>query len=167
MIEENWDTRRNAAQIASEAPSQREAHETDYGFCAYGDAPPAIGGGTPWFYWFETKQTMLQFLGEHALFLHPPGGLNLATADGAIRRAVTEFGTGDLEALRVQLNRHLKGSSQFSWLGSFKQLRESDHPEAEKIRGEFPAENRTPGETRPVDKNDARAFAEFLVGYGV
>jgi len=74
--------------------------ETDFGFCAYDDAPAAIGGGTPCFFWFATKEEML----------------------GALRRL---------------LNKHLRGSSQFTWIGSFKELCEGDHPAAQELRADF------------------------------
>jgi hypothetical protein len=56
---------------AMEEPAQREPKPTDWGFCAYGDAPPAIGGGMPWFYWFESEKAMLAALREHAAYLNP------------------------------------------------------------------------------------------------
>ena len=173
MVDVNWDERRNLAAEAALDPAEREAVETDFGFRVCNDAPAAFGGGTTWFYWFETRRELLAFLGEHSILMNPAGfldhgeGNNLAVADAAIKRAVTEVGVGDLEPVRVVLNKHLKGSSQFSWLGSFTELREGDHPEAKNVRGEFREENEMPGGTGPIDRKDTEAFAEFLAAYGV
>jgi hypothetical protein len=47
---------REEAMLASEAAFDREPSDDDWGFCAYGDAPAAIGGGVQAFHWFETKK---------------------------------------------------------------------------------------------------------------
>lgn len=173
MIDSDLDACRILAEDAGEEPSHREAQDGDFGFCVYGDGPAALGGGTPWFYWFETKLALLSFLNDHALFLHPVQFLNaakdqsLAKIEEAVRRAISEFGNIDLETLRLRLNEHLKGGSQFSWLGSFESLRESDHPEAKTIRDDFRAHNETPEGSSPVNKLEAQAFSEFLLDYGV
>jgi hypothetical protein len=60
-------------------------------------------------------------------------------------------------------------NSQFTWMGSFEDLREGDHPEAIKIRNEFRDEfsdARSSG-TGLIDQNEADAFAEFLSSYGI
>jgi hypothetical protein len=162
----NWNLRKEAAEGAFSEPGQRAALATDYGFCAYGDAPEGIGGGTPWFYWFETKEAMLATLGDHALFLNPPrADLDIVAIDGAIKSITAT--DGDLEAMRSELNKHLKGASQFTWIGSFKELCESEHPKAAEIRSEFRTENDKPSDSSPIQLYEADSFVEFIASYGV
>ena len=99
-------------------PCQRLARAGDYGFCVYGDAPPAIGG-MRFFYWFGAKQVMLDFVRYHAHFLHPSrSDIDLTDIDSALGREIANADPDDLESLRKQLNERLVGSSQFTWIGS-------------------------------------------------
>lgn len=108
---------------AIEEPSSREPRPTDWGFCAYGDASPAIGGGMPWFYWFENEQAMLAALREHAAYLNPPPS-DRSVED--LQSAVADILSFDVrfpdDAVRARLNEALQNASQFEWLGSFEQL---------------------------------------------
>jgi hypothetical protein len=58
------------AQEASQAAIDRQPLDSDWGFCAYGGAPGGIGGGYSAFYWFESREKMLGFIAEHALFMN-------------------------------------------------------------------------------------------------
>lgn len=164
MTHVDWNDREEAANEAFQEPAQRVALKTDYGFCAYGDAPAAIGGGTPWFYWFETEEAMLAALSDHALFLNMPrSNIDLSTMDAAVKARIATAGRGDLEALRCDLNQYLRGASQLIWMGTFKDLCESEHPKAKDFRGEF----RTDATTSPIKLDEMESFAEFIGRYGV
>src|SRR5258706_11810624 len=105
-------------------PCQRLVRPGDFGFCAYGDAPPAIGGGMQFFYWFEDKQAMFDFLRDHGVFLHPArSDIDLSEIDSALGREMENADPNDLESLRKRLNELLVGISQFTWIGSFEELR--------------------------------------------
>jgi hypothetical protein len=69
--------------------------------------------------------------------------------------------------MRCELNRHLKGASQFTWIGSFKELCKSDHPQAAEIRSEFRRENENPSDSSPIQLCETESFVEFLASYGV
>jgi hypothetical protein len=166
MTDVNPDGWSAAASEALMEPAQRKPHEADYGFCVYGDAPAAIGGGTPWFYWFENEATMLRMLSDHAVFLHPAQHID-ATATRALVKDAVIASRGDLEALRGQLNQLLKSVSQFTWIGSFKDLRESEHPAAKQVRGEFRSPQGESSGMRTIEDEDVADFAEFVGSYGI
>lgn len=166
MTDLNIDEWNNTAREALMEPAQREVQEADYGFCVYGDAPAAIGGGSPWFYWFENEERMLQILSDHAVFLHPAQHID-ATATRALVKDAVIASRGDLEELRSQLNQLLKSVSQFTWIGSFKDLRESEHPAAKQIRREFRSQQDESSGIRPIEDEDVADFAGFVGSYGV
>ena len=144
-------------------PGDRVPAVTDFGFCSYDDAPPALGGGFPWFHWFESKSEMLAALNEHSAYLYRPRGeLDLETID-AVVKALIVSADGDLETLRIGLNEKLSGLAQFIWLGSFADLCSSDQSEAKRIRGQFQDD----GQDRPIAAEEVDEFAEFTATYGV
>lgn len=144
-------------------PGDRVPVATDFGFCSYDDAPPALGGGFPWFHWFESKSEMLAVLEEHSAYLHKPRGeLDIVTID-AVVKALIASADGDLQALRKELNEKLSGLAQFIWMGSFADLRSSDQPEAKKFRGAF----RDDVDDAPITADEVDDFAEFTATYGV
>jgi len=73
---------------AIEEAATREPQPTDYGFCAYGDAHPSTGGGSLWFHWFKDKDTLLDFLRKHSLFLYPTSHIDFPSTLGAVSNAV-------------------------------------------------------------------------------
>jgi hypothetical protein len=144
-------------------PGDRVPVQTDFGFCAYDDAPAALGGGFLWFHWFPSKSEMLAALRDHAAFLYKPrGDLDIATID-AVAKGLIAATDGDLEALRCGLNERLVGLAQFTWMGSFEELCGSDHAEAKKVRGEF----REDEDESPITPDEVDDFAEFTASYGV
>jgi hypothetical protein len=140
MAEVDWDARSEAAGSVFMKAAERAPLKTDLGFCAYGDAP--VGGGMPIFHWFATKEDMLKALRGHALFVFPPhSGMDVDTAQLALERATAD--PADLETLQRNLNEHLRGALQFTWMGSFKDLCEGDHPTAQDVRAAFRGTSRT------------------------
>jgi hypothetical protein len=160
--------RRSEAENAMAEPCQRMARPGDYGFCAYGDAPPAIGGGMQFFYWFEDKQATLDFLRDHGVFLHPErSDIDLSETDSGLGREMANADRNDLESLRTQLNELLVGISQIPWIGSFEELRAGSHPEARIVRNHFRSENDQPEDGAAIRDEEIGNFAEFLTMYGV
>jgi hypothetical protein len=152
---------------AIEEPGIREPKPTDWGFCAYGDAPPAIGGGMPWFYWFENEQAMLAALREHAAYLNPPPSDRSAED---LQSAVADILSSDVrfpdDAVRARLNEALQNASQFEWLGSFEQLTKGGGEFEKKIRHEFREDDDKPTD-KAIAAADLGSFAEFTRSYGV
>ena len=62
------------AQEASQAALDRQPLDSDWGFCAYGDAPGGIGGGYSAFYWFESREKNAQFHRRACALHESPSG---------------------------------------------------------------------------------------------
>jgi hypothetical protein len=130
------------AQEASQAALERQPLDSDWGFCAYGDAPGGIGGGYSAFYWFESREKMLGFIAEHALFMNPPrGDLDLAAIQEAVDKIVEAMRCSrirDATAL-PKINKVLRHASKFTWLGTFRSLRQGEMKAARDVLNEFRA----------------------------
>jgi hypothetical protein len=147
----------------------REPLESDWGFCAYGDAPAAIGGGISAFYWFESREEMLTFIAEHALLMNlPRSDLDLNAvwkAVGNIVEAMRNSRISDAAAVN-KLNEKLRHASQFTWLGTFGSLRQGETKEARDVIDEFrDAKDNTPAS--PVSERELEDFREFLREYSI
>ncbi|WP_316219270.1 hypothetical protein [Bradyrhizobium sp. SZCCHNR2026] len=151
-----------------EQAGMRSPSNTDWGFCAYGDAPPAIGGGAPWFYWFEDKRAMLEFLKACAPFINPPrSDLDLSNIISTVRNTIEAGQDRGLDSLRNDLNKLLHGCSQFTWMGSFEELRSGDHPEAVAVRNNFYGSQDEREDGSAIPGTRLTEFVEFLSSYGV
>ena len=140
----------------------------DWGFCAYGDASPAIGGGMQWFYWFNDKAAMFEFLKDCALSLNPPrSDLDLPQLASSVRSAIENGRGRDLEFIRNELNKLLHGCSQFTWMGSFGELKSGDHPEAVAVRNNFHSSREKLDDGSAIPDKDVPEFTEFLNSYGL
>jgi hypothetical protein len=166
MTELEYEARQQAAQEFFAKVFEREVDPTDYGFCAYGDASPAIGGGMPWFYWFESKDAMIAAVRDHGLFLNPPrSDIDLAATQAELDAAL---GTdGSIEELRETLNRCLAGASGFTWIGTFKELCESDSAAAKEVRANFRDSCDKGVDDGPIKSEEMSGFVEMIASYGV
>lgn len=166
MTEIDYDAREEAAQRMTQQAGEREVQPSDYGFCAYGDAPGAIGGGMPWFYWFESKDAMVAALRDHALFLNPPrSDIDLAATQAEVVSLIARC--GDMESLRGDLNKCLVNASQFEWMGTFKELCESDTAFAKEVRSNFRDDTDRGEDSNPVKLDEVPAFIEMIGRYGI
>lgn len=147
---------------------ERSPANGDWGFCAYGDAPPAIGGGMQWFYWFDDKPAMFDFLKSCALFINPPrNDLDLPQLSSSLRSTIEKEIGGDLGSLRHELNSLLDGCSQFTWMGSFEELRSGDHPEVIVVRNNFHSSRDRLEDGSAIPDDELTEFTEFLNSYGL
>jgi hypothetical protein len=163
----DWGARLDAAVEAFMEAAQRVPSGSDYGFCAYADAPTAIGGGIPSFCWFQTREQMLATISDHGLFLNPPrSDVDLAATDAVVKKVVAAH-RRNLEGLPSALNSHLTNASQFIWMGSFRELCESDHPQAKKVRAEFRGHKGIAGDPGTTKSDELASFVEFIGRYGV
>lgn len=70
---------------------------------------------------------------------------------------------GDLEALRLGLNEELRGVAQFTWMGSFSDLCDSDRPQDKEFRSGF----REDGDDSPIRADEFAEFADYFADYGI
>ena len=157
------DCQKKIEQVVTRSPANG-----DWGFCAYGDAPPAIGGGMQWFYWFDDRPTMFDFLKSCALFINPPrSDLDLPQLASSVRSTVEKGIVRDLESFRNKLNNLLHGCSQFTWMGSFEELRSGDQPEAVVVRNNFHSSRDRLEDGSAIPDDELTEFTEFLSSYGL
>ena len=152
--------------------SLAEATSTSWGFFAYGDASPAIGGGVGGFVWLSSKSAVLKFIAE-VLPFSPPGPSNrdhLAVAD-QVASVIAQLKNSeiDLEACRKKLNRVLRSFSQIEWIGTFKDLKGGQSPYARKLILGFRRENNLKVSTKPVAvaRSEISDFKEYLSMCGI
>lgn len=146
---------------------ERVPEPNDWGFCAYGDAAPAIGGGMPWFYWFATEQEMLAAVNQHAAIMHPPRSDLDPTAIQARVVDILAATPGCPDAATIaHLNEALRGCTGFEWFGSFTQLANGDDEFEKQVRDDFRSRNDAEGDG-PIADADLSEFAHFTREYGV
>jgi hypothetical protein len=154
-----------AAQNAQEIALERVPTDVDWGFCAYGDAPPGIGGGLSAFFWFADRGEMLDFIAEHSLFMNPPrSDLDFDVIERALGELVEEMRAGrrDDAAGMSALNKLLRHATQFTWIGTFRSLRKGETKFARQILEEF---HREGDGLTPVSDEGLENFHEFLMHY--
>jgi hypothetical protein len=154
-----------AAQEALQLAFDREPADTDWGFCAYGDAPAAIGGGMSAFCWFASREEMLDFIATHALYMNlPRSDLDLDAIEEALDVLVGRMRDGHLDdaAALPALNELLRHASQFTWLGTFRSLCDGETEAARQILNEF---RRRDSSSVEVGENELGDFRQFLRDY--
>jgi hypothetical protein len=110
---------------------------------------------------------MLATISDHGLFLNPPrSDVDLAATDAVVKKVVAAH-RRNLEGLPSALNSHLTNASQFIWMGSFRELCESDHPQAKKVRAEFRGHKGIAGDPGTIKSDELASFVEFIGRYGV
>ena len=121
-----------------------------------------------WFYWFDDKSGMFDFLKRCALFINPPrSDLDIPQLASSVRSTIEEGEGSDLESVRIQLNTLLRGCSQFTWMGSFEELKSGDHPEAVAVRNNFHSDRDRLEDGSAITDNELNEFTEFLSSYGL
>lgn len=144
---------------------------SSWGFYAYGDAPPAIGGGFGSFVWFSGRAEMLDSIAQ-VLPYSPPGRSDLDWGEVARETSsIVEQMSANLidnETAVSQLNSALVSFSQFEWLGTFGDLLAGDHNYAKNVREGFWSVN-DEGEaesSREIDAPVLNEFKDFLSSWG-
>jgi hypothetical protein len=169
MADDEFEAREAAREAAMTAAFDREPSDSDWGFCAYGDAPAAIGGGMSAFCWFESREEMLTFLAEHALYMNPPrSDLDLGSIQEAVSRIIEAMRCGGIDdaAALPKLNEPLRHASQFTWLGTFLSLRQGETEAARNFLREF-RDLESGASHSPVGNEELERFHEFLRDYCV
>lgn len=148
------------------------ARASSWGFYAYGDASPAIGGGLGAFCWFGSKAAMLKFIVE-VLPYSPPGPSSsdpLAVAE-IVRQVTVAIRAGDidLEKARKKLNKALRSYSQLEWMGTFRDLQSGSGTYARKIIKDFRRAHDLPAMAKPVQvtRSQLPDFKIFISEFGI
>ena len=143
-----------------------------WGFFAYGDGPPAAGGGFVISAWFPERTEMLEFIAQ-VLPYSPPGRSDLDWGEVALKTAnIIEkmiSNQMDDETGITQLNDTLVTFSQLEWMGTFSDLLAGNHSYANYVREEFWS-TYTDGENvsaKEIDNSRLGDFKEFLASWGI
>lgn len=119
------------------------------------------------FYWFASREELLDFVATHALYMNPPrSDLDLDAIEHEIGVLVGLMRDRQLEdaAALLALNKLLRHASQFTWLGTFRSLRDGQTHAARQILEEFRSEEDT---RTNVGDDELEEFRQFLRDYCV
>ncbi|MEA5473347.1 hypothetical protein VB716_03840 [Synechococcus sp. CCY9201] len=142
-----------------------------WGLFAWGDAPPAIGGGVGAFQWFNSLEDVLEFVTD----LSPAGYMTFEEEDwlqlrDTLRKIAKEFQSSPRQSI-TDFNSQLKSLLQIDWIGSFEELLSGDEDFARKVRVSFREDwidQPSPtGSSRGIDSSETNEFIEFLDQYGI
>jgi len=131
------------ANTLTQTTSERDPRAYSWGLFSWGDAPPAIGGGTGCFQWFDSRDELLAFLTEYS----PALCMSLKQEEewigfrDRLRAIAASFEDEPLKSL-VAVNSVLKGLLQIDWIGRFEELCQGQESFCCKVRGWF----RDPGD---------------------
>lgn len=170
--EQEWVKIESDAQAKWEEIIERRPGEEWVGFYSYGDAPPAIGGGTGCFTWFPDWAEMVEFIAA-VLPFNPPGpsGSDHLETQNKVRAAIERHTSekASPNSLRKELNLALTSYSQIDWFGTFADLKAG--------KGEFPQkvlasyrdveDEDDAGKPEAVSADEEDEFLEFLGEYGL
>ncbi|MBP0447315.1 hypothetical protein J8J14_21320 [Roseomonas sp. SSH11] len=119
------------------------------------------------FYWFASREEMLDFIASHSLYMNPPrSDLNLNAVEEALNVLVGRVRDRHLDdtAALPALNELLRHASQFTWLGTFRSLCYGETEAARQIPNEFWRQDNSPAE---VGRDELEDFRQFLYDYAV
>jgi hypothetical protein len=139
----------------------------DWGAWMYSDAHPAMGGGVGGFVWFDTRDEMLAFFGEHLAYLDPGiqsrnNAYEIAKACQVIVDTVRE-GSIELRVGMTRLNHVVRGLTVIQWWGRLEDLHTSDAAFPCDVRSRFRRENtNVKNNSLPIAEGEKTEFAEFL-----
>lgn len=137
MTDEAIEARVREAQELAQAAWEVIPEPECWGLESYSDGPPAAGGGSAWFLWFETRERLLGFVGRALPFLSPgPTSADYGAVAARVEALVHETSDGNrtAEDAIVALNSALRGFSQIRWCGTFKDLLAGDEPFVRTVR---------------------------------
>jgi hypothetical protein len=145
------------AQEAQSAAMERTPSSGDWGFCDSDDSPPPFNSAWSGFLWFADKEGLLSYFREHAAVLRIPNGDHdeedaeeTANFDAIVALAVDKAAqSGDVEPVRLEINRIWSGTSELRWVGPFDELTRGETTFALALRREF----RDDGESDQGDPN--------------
>lgn len=165
-----WDPEQLTDQ-ANELANNTASHnpgEYPWGVFAWGDAPPACGGGTGCFQWFASLQEALSFISDfspamYATFDEEPEWVELRDD----LREITSRFEAEPEATLKALNQELKGLLQVEWIGTYDSLCNGMEEFPQKIREWYRNRDEDgPADEPPITGSEEAEFRERLAEYG-
>lgn len=160
------------ANTLTQTTSERDPRAYSWGLFSWGDAPPAIGGGTGCFQWFDSREELLAFLTDYspALYMSFEQEEEWIGFRDRLRAIAESFEDEPLRSLGT-FNSVLKGLLQIDWIGGFEELCQGQESFCCKVRGWF----RDPGDIdeaaiqaseAPIEPDELQDFCERLQEYG-
>ena len=173
ILQMNWDPEAltDRANEAMSTSSSRNPLEFNWGLFAWGDAPPACGGGVGAFQWFDELSTVLSFITD----LSPAG---FATFDEEaewleLRDQLRQIANGfaaDSAATISAFNDNLKSLLQIEWIGPLEELLSGHGSFPCLIRARFHDDwddDASPESMDAISASERESFLEFLAEYGI
>jgi hypothetical protein len=144
--------------------AQRDPRDFRCGLFAWGDAPPACGGGIGCFQWFATVEEALTFVTDSspALYCTFDEEDEWLLMRQRLRAIADQWQDRPVDALAA-FNAELKGLLQIDWIGRYQDLCEGSHPFCTHVREAF-AE--TEGKTDAGVEAGHEDWLAFLQQYG-
>ena len=171
LSDEDIEKREKAAQELGEVANGRTPDSQSWGMYAYGDGPPAAGGGIGAFFWFSSEAELLDFITLHLVFVAPgPFGIPVEPRLAGVGEIMDKLRKGQLEQepARLALNNSLKRFSQIEWWGTRSDLFSADSEFPRRVRADFRDECEEPDRlASPITEEEEKDFLEYLETYGV
>jgi hypothetical protein len=138
-----------------------------WGAWIYDDGHAAMGGGVGGFFWFESRDDLLDYMREYLPFMSPTIQHRADAADVLAKcyATVDAYHAGEIEAgtAVARLNNTVRGLVVVEWWGLFDQLLEGDEAFSCEIRnlfhGDAPDSASQPAH---IASERINAFADFL-----
>jgi hypothetical protein len=141
--------------------SNRDPRRASWGYYASDENVCGVG----LFFWFNTREELLEFLSEYEGVdseCHEPELLL-----GQMRKVADQIRAGrlGLEEARQQFNELLKGHLDVEWIGNFDEMLSGNHPFCIQMREDF-LEIEDESTVPAVAPRQVKDFIEMLSGYG-
>lgn len=144
-----------------EASVDRDPRDCSWGLFAWGDAPPACGGGVGAFQWFESQEELMAFISEWSTPCFMTFDDEAEWRSQCERlSAILSGWNQDSAATLAELNAELKGLLQIDWIGGFAHLESSQDGFCLQVQAAF-------AEADPAGVDDGDAWVDFLETYGL
>lgn len=144
-----------------------------WGLFSWGDAPPAIGGGTGCFQWFDSREELLAFLTDYspAVYMTFEQEEHWIGFRDRLRAIAASLEDEPLKSL-VAVKSELKGLLQIDWIGRFEELCQGQESFCCKVRAWFRdpctiAGSALQASEAPIQTEELHDFCERLQEYGV
>ena len=154
--------------------AQRDPRVCPWGLFAWGDAPPACGGGVGAFQWFETLEDLMEFITDWsaAEYMSFDNEAEWLEQRQCLRSIVSQWQADPVSTVQ-NLNKELKGLIQIDWIGSFAELKAGKVDFSRRIQEAFTDYHlsEVSSSTSENPEKEAQAaehsFIRFLAEYGM
>lgn len=151
--------------------SARNPLDFAWGLFAWGDAPPAIGGGVGAFQWFKDLPELLAFVSDlsPAAFMTFDEEADWQEFRDSLRQIAAGYEAQPEESL-LAFNKELTSLLQIDWIGRFDNLLDGDGLFPLKVRAHFRDDwDDSPAQAsiEAIKEDERQSFLEFLDDYGI